>query len=173
MGLKLPKELEDQILASPGTTIGPRSKIEEEDIVKPRSYAQRMAETFALPRHAAPLIHRIEIPGWRPFTDNQLINCHWTTKAKRKKSDKEFIACYAALQRTPNALGKRKVSLEIVLKGKQKKTDPLAYAKSLCDALVACHLLIDDSEEFMVWGGVTYSRGKEAMTTIVLEEMES
>jgi hypothetical protein len=64
------------------------------------------------------------------------------------------------------------VSLEIVLTGRQQRTDPFSYAKSLNDALVRCGMLVDDSSEFVEWGGTVYSRGKEGSTTIVLEELE-
>ncbi len=118
------------------------------------------------------LTHRLEIAAWRPFTDNQLINCHWRTKHKRKDSDKEFVACYAHLQRIPKATGKRRVSLEIVLVGRQKETDPWAYLKSLNDSLVSCGLLVDDTARYVEFGGTVYSRGKEAMTTIILSDLE-
>lgn len=118
------------------------------------------------------MIHRFTIPNWRPARDNELINCHWRTKHKRKKADAETVGVYAMVAKVPPAIDKRRVSLEITLKGRQQQADPLAYAKSLLDALVACRLLIDDKAQFMEWAGVMYKRGKDAGTTIVLEDIE-
>lgn len=120
------------------------------------------------------MIHRIVIPNWRPARDNELINCHWRTKHKRKSEDAQIVAAYCREAEVPHALDKRRVSLEIRLTAKQKEADPLAYCKSLLDALVNCRMLIDDKAEFMEWGGVTYSRGKPLVpgTTIILEDME-
>lgn len=116
------------------------------------------------------MIHHITIDNWRPARDNQLMEGHWTTKHKLKSSDAEVIGTYAKLQDVPPAKGRRRVSMEIVLAGRWKKADPLAYAKSLLDALKTCRLLVDDSDAYMVWGGVTYSKGPP-QTTIVLEDL--
>lgn len=116
------------------------------------------------------MIHRITIDNWRPARDNQLMECHWRMKHKLKKADAEMIGTYAKLYDVPPAQGRRLVSLEIVLSGRQKKTDPHAYNKSLMDALKICKLLVDDSETYMLWGGLTYSNGPP-QTTIVLEDL--
>lgn len=118
------------------------------------------------------MIHRITIPAWRPARDNELMSRHWRTKHKLKSFDAEIVAVYAKRENIPPALGKRRVSLEITLACRQKKADPLAYAKSLLDALVRCHMLIDDSAQFVVWGGVTYSRGDSPSTAIVLDDLD-
>jgi Holliday junction resolvase RusA-like endonuclease len=118
------------------------------------------------------MIHRIEIPNWRPAAKNQLINCHWRTKCKLKKIDREMVAGYAKQAGTPNALDKRRVSLEITLTSRQKKADPDAYWLSLLDALVKSRLLIDDKDQFCEMGTVTYTRGEEAKTVIILEDVE-
>ena len=117
-------------------------------------------------------MYRIAIPNWRPATDNELINCHWRTKHKLKQSDAEMVACYARLADVPDAKSKRKVSLEITLCGRQKKTDKFAYCKSFLDGLVTARILVDDNDEFMEWGGVTWTRGRESQTVIVLEDVE-
>lgn len=118
------------------------------------------------------MIHRIKIPDWRPTRDNELLNCHWRIKHKRKTDDAAMVMMYAIVANVMPATGKRRVSLEIVLKGRQKTTDEWAYHKSLMDALVKCRMLVDDSPQFVAWGGTTYSRGGEAGTTIILEDME-
>lgn len=122
------------------------------------------------------MIHKITIPNWRPVRDNQIAGgIHWSKRKKLKDGDAQMVAVYARQADAPHALGKRRVSLEIVLTGRQQETDPLAYCKSLFDALVKCRMLIDDSAQFVVWGGTTYtraSRGVRGSTTIVLEDME-
>lgn len=119
------------------------------------------------------MIHRIMIPNWRPVPDNQIAGgIHWTKRSRLKKGDKDMVAAYAHLADVPHARGKRRVSLEIVLTGRQQETDPMSYCKSLLDALVACRLLVNDTTEFVEWVPPTYSRGAVGSTTIVLEDLE-
>src|ERR1051326_4545648 len=103
------------------------------------------------------MIHRIVIPDWRPARDNQLVYKHWGTARRLKRADVEIVGAHALVAGTPRAIGKRRVSLQIMLKGRQKEADPLAYCKSLLDALVKAHLIIDDNDRFMEWGGVARS----------------
>jgi len=117
------------------------------------------------------VIQRITIPNWRPVRDNQLVGVHWTKRKRLKDGDAEFVATYARQADTAPATGKRRVSLEIVLVGRQQETDPWAYLKSLLDALVKCKLLVDDSSEYVEWGGTTYTRGSEPSTTIILKDI--
>ncbi len=117
------------------------------------------------------MIHRFTIPAWRPARLNELLSGSWHQAARRKKSDRVFIATYAQQAGIPHATGKRRVSLEITLKGRQQQVDPDGYWKSLLDALVHARMLIDDRSEFCELGSVTYSRNGEARTTIVLEEI--
>lgn len=117
--------------------------------------------------------HRVVIPDWRPWPDNKLAGgIHWATRKDRKGRDKNMVAAYARIAGTPKATGKRRVQLEIVLSGRQKKTDPMAYAKSLLDSLVHCGLLVDDTTEYVEWIPPVYRRGDETVTTIVLTDIE-
>jgi hypothetical protein len=119
------------------------------------------------------MIYRITIPKWRPTRDNQLSGgSHWAKKNRLKKTDKDFVATYAMRLGIPPATGKRRVSLEITLSGRQKETDPWAYCKSLLDALVACRMLVDDSARFVEFVPATYTRGDDGGTVIVLEDLE-
>jgi len=119
------------------------------------------------------MIHRIRILNWRPWPDNKLSGgTHWAVRRKRKAHDAQVVSIYAWEAGTPHALGPRRVQLEIVLTGRQKQVDPLAYAKSLLDALVKCRLLIDDSPGLVEWVAPTYTRGELASTTIVLTDLE-
>lgn len=114
---------------------------------------------------------RVTIPNWRPCPDNKLAGgIHWAVRAKRKRQDADMVAVYC-WDRAPKATGKRRVRLEIVLSGRQKQVDPLAYCKSLFDALVKCGMLVDDSIEWVEFGGVTFTRGEKTSTTIILEEL--
>lgn len=114
----------------------------------------------------------ITVPAWRPARDNELEQSHWRVKHRLKSADAAIVAAYAVQAGIPQATGKRRVSLEIVLGKGQRKADPLAHAKSLLDALKRCGQLVDDSGRWMEWGTVKYSRGGDARTTIILEEIE-
>lgn len=119
------------------------------------------------------MIHRIEIHSWRPYRDNQIAGgIHWAVRNERKNSDKTMVAWHVKAQDVPPALGKRRVSLEITLTGRQKEADPLAYAKSLLDSLVACRMLVDDNSQFVEWVPPVYTKGEELKTVIVLEDLE-
>ena len=118
------------------------------------------------------MIHRITIPQWRPATINWLMYAKVLRRIKLRKADDEMVGCYARQQDIPRALGKRRVSLEITLTGRQKETDPGAYEKSLADSLVKCGMLMGDSRQFVEYGTVTYSRGVTGGTVIVLEDLE-
>lgn len=118
------------------------------------------------------MVQIITIPDWRPTPDNKLSHKHWAVAKSFKDTDKEMVGTYAKIADAQPALGKRRVSLEIVLTGRQKKTDPFAYCKSVLDALTHCRMLVDDSSQFMEWGGVTWTRGTKSFTMIVLEDLE-
>ena len=177
MGMKIPPELEKQIMAMEGVVVKPHViKVEEagrDTSSLPAGWMRAAIHEGGSVAQPSSILHRIGIPQWRPYTDNELLNCHWRVKHKRKAADKERVGIYAHVQHIPKAVGKRRVSLEIVLTGRQKQVDPWAYNKSLMDALVQNGLLVDDSSEWVEFGGITYSRGKKGseMTTIVLEEI--
>ena len=118
-------------------------------------------------------VHRFTIPDWRPVTLNIMMGGTLRNRIKRKKQDREFIGVYARIADVPPATGRRRVSLEINLSGRQKEADPDALFKSLNDGLVHARLLIDDSKKYVELGDVVYSRNKTepAGTTIVLEDL--
>lgn len=114
----------------------------------------------------------VTIPGWRPTPDNKIAGgTHWATRKRLKDADAEMVAAYCTLADVPRATGKRRVQLQVVLVGRQKETDPLAYAKSLLDALVKCGRLVDDTSEYVEWVPPAYKRGAEASCTILLTEV--
>ena len=118
------------------------------------------------------MIHKITIHNWRPAAINTLMRSHWSTPGKLKKADANMIAAYAMIDSIPKATGKRRVSLEITLTGRQRQVDPDAYQKSTLDGLVKCGMLLDDNAASVEWGCVWYIRIGEAGTTIILTDMD-
>ncbi|WP_435018466.1 hypothetical protein TA3x_000440 [Tundrisphaera sp. TA3] len=102
----------------------------------------------------------ITIPRWHPATVNQLLGGHWSKGHRLKKRDRQMIWAYA--QGKPKATGKRLVELTIILKPKQRGSDPDAFFKSLADALVHAGLLKDDNRQGVELAPVAYERGTEA-----------
>lgn len=117
------------------------------------------------------MIHRIVIPDFRFTSINQMhSSVHWAKRAKLKKKDREYIWAFAKDQRVPQASGKRKVSIEVVITGRQQETDPDALWKSCLDALVHCGMLVDDKDRWCELGIVTYTKGDCTQTTVILED---
>jgi len=110
----------------------------------------------------------VTIPNWHPVTLNTIINNHWSVGHKRKKADARIIATYFA--HLPKAVGKRRVSLCIILGKGQRAADPDAYHKSLLDALVKCGQLVNDSYKWVELAPVKFIRG-EMSTVILLEDL--
>ena len=115
--------------------------------------------------------HFITIPNWRPARDNQLVGANRYAAGQLKRSDAKMVGSYANFANIPKAEGRRRVQLQITLKGAQKQTDPMAYAKSCLDALVKCGLLVDDTDRYVEWVPPSYNRIGEARTVIVLEDI--
>ena len=118
------------------------------------------------------MIHRITIPDFRFVTLNEMNSAkHWGKRARLKQRDREFVWAYSKQQDTPQATGKRRVSLEITLRGRGQVTDPDALWKSCNDALVLCDMLVDDSAKWCELGTVTHVCGEECQTVIILEDL--
>ena len=111
------------------------------------------------------------IPHWHPTPLNRLFGSHWATASRMKKADAAIIAIYC--RAIPKATGKRRLSVEIVLKPKQRRCDPDAYHKSLCDALVKAKCLVNDSSHYVELSPVQYERGtdREWGTKLTLENI--
>jgi hypothetical protein len=60
--------------------------------------------------------------------------------------------------KVPKATGRRRVSLQIVLKKGQRAGDPDSYFKSLCAALVHVGMLVDDNPQGVELAPVAFSR---------------
>lgn len=115
--------------------------------------------------------HVLDIPGWLPCRLNQLLG-HWSTRHRLKKADRETVGLYARQAGIPRARGKRRVSLVLTLAPRQRAADPDAWWKSVLDALTACGLLVDDNRQGCELGSVTFQRGRQKATTIILEDVE-
>lgn len=114
--------------------------------------------------------HSVFIPTWHPTRLNELLRFHWAIAAQRKKRDAATIAHF--FRNTPKALGKRRVTLEIVLQKRQRAGDVDAYFKSLLDALVGCGQLIDDNHKHCELAPITASRNWDDWgSRITLEDL--
>jgi Holliday junction resolvase RusA-like endonuclease len=121
------------------------------------------------------VVYTLHIPRWQPRRLNELLSCHWAKAARLKRADRQMIAAYARKAKTPQATGKRRVMLTILLKPHQRGADPDAYHKSYLDSLVYAGLLIDDNRQHVELAPVQYRRaGEQDWGTIVaLEDIES
>lgn len=102
---------------------------------------------------------------------NELLG-HWRKSARIKKRDRDTVAIACRSAYLPLALGKRRVSLEVVLGPRQRGADPDAWQKSLADAMVACGALVDDNRQGVEWAPVTYSRGPQRGMILTLEDVD-
>lgn len=116
--------------------------------------------------------YTLTIPNWHPARLNQWEGRHWSVKAKLKKGDRELVIFYSRLAGIPQAHGKRRVSLAVVLTKAQRSPDIDAFWKSTLDALVQAKLLKDDSPKWCELGSVEYERGSARATRITLEECD-
>jgi hypothetical protein len=94
----------------------------------------------------------LDIPRWHPSRLNELMGCHWGKRSRLKRADRQTVALLAKLPGIPKAPGPRRVSLRIVLKPRQRASDPDAYWKSTLNALVSCGLLLDDDRQTVELG---------------------
>jgi hypothetical protein len=105
---------------------------------------------------------QLRIKNWHPARLNQFVGRHWSAAHKLKKLDREIVSlAVGPTCKYAHFHHRRRVSLRIVLKPGQRKCDPDAYWKSLLDALVATHVLRDDSDRWCVLGEVTFTRAKQ------------
>src|SRR5262245_7019908 len=113
----------------------------------------------------------IRIPNWHPARLNGLMHCHWGTRSRRKRADRQVVSVYAKLCHVPKAKHRRRVDLCLTLGPRQRGGDPDAYLKSLLDGLVACGLLTDDNRQGVELGQVTFTRGSVLATEITLTDL--
>jgi hypothetical protein len=144
----------DILLKSPGATIsGP---------IKP--------VVLARPKRV-PGVYEIRIADWIPTPLNKLLHVHWGTRAKMKRFDCEIVAVSFSRTKFPAATGRRRVRLRVTLPKGKRSPDPDSLYKSLCDALVHCMALVNDSSKWVELGGVEFVRGDRLETVIRLEDI--
>lgn len=112
----------------------------------------------------------LEIPGWRPVLDNQLVYVHWATARRRKRADADMLMQAAFALGVPMATRRRRLTLTI-RQERGRFPDDTAPWKSLLDACVKAGLLVDDSREWLElsWPP-TFERGAKG-TVILLEDL--
>ena len=112
----------------------------------------------------------IGIRGTTTAKLNQLMG-HRFAAARLKKADRDLIAL--ACRDAPEATGRRRVRLTVVLGPRQRAGDPDCYQKSLVDALVHAKMLVDDNRQGVEWAPAAFDRGDAPGMVIVLEDIES
>ncbi len=115
--------------------------------------------------------YKLRIDRWQPARLNALMNCHPKTRGRLKKADRNLVGGYALMNRFPLATTRRRVDLHITLGPRQKEGDEGNWWKSVEDALVQARLLIDDNRRWYQRGTVTFDRGPERATVIILTEL--
>jgi hypothetical protein len=115
---------------------------------------------------------RVELKG-HVARINELINCHWRVKHALRQRDDQLVGLACNDARVPDAAGKRRVDLHVVLGPRQRVGDTdCPFWKSLLDALKASHRIVNDSPRWCEAGDVTYERGPAAATVITLTDLE-
>ena len=115
--------------------------------------------------------YRLRIERWLPSSLNSLMRRSIHVRMKLERIDKNMVCAYAFQNRIPKALGRRRVDLHMTLQGRDRERDVDANWKSTLDSLVAAGMLIDDHRRYCELGDVTYERGAERATLIVLTDL--
>ena len=108
----------------------------------------------------------LTIPQWHPATVNQLLHSVGS-RIRLKKADRAIVAVYARQQQIPQATGKRRLAVRIILGKGQRARDPDSYFKSLEDACVHAGLLVDDSHQYVELAPVTFARDAQHWGTVI------
>lgn len=116
--------------------------------------------------------HAFTIPGYLPPTLNVLIRSHWSARARKGRECKHLVLAYSGIARTPQATGKRRVSLAFVSRRGERAADHDARLKLLLDALVFAGLLVDDSPQWCELGRIESRAGAARETIVTLEDIE-
>ncbi len=115
--------------------------------------------------------HRIEIPGWIPYSTNRMIRAHWGKATKYKRAAYAAIDAMAFNAGVPQARGKRRVSVTVTVSGRGRMPDGDNMLKCLLDGLVKCGALRDDGPAWCELGTIRVERGERRGTVIVLEDL--
>lgn len=104
---------------------------------------------------------------------NELMKAHWRVAHALRRRDDQIIGLACKRAGVPEAKGKRRVGLHVVLGPRQREGDAdEPFLKSLLDALQACRVLVSDAPAWCEMDGrTTYSRGDApAMVVTITEE---
>jgi len=115
--------------------------------------------------------YELFIPGWHPVNINRLLGYHFGKVKKLKDKDKVALAASFLVSGIPKAKGKRLVGMTLYFPGKSGRGDPDNYNKSARDAMVACGLVVDDSDRWARFTEPVIEEGKRA-TLITIEEID-
>jgi hypothetical protein len=116
-----------------------------------------------------PRTHTLTIPKYRPPLTNELMFGPVGRRIRLQRECSQLFAYYAMLQLVPPATGKRRVSLVVTLSGRMRESDADSLWKATLDALVNCGLLLNDTVRGVELGSVTFERGEERCTKVILE----
>jgi len=109
-----------------------------------------------------------------PLSMNERERTHWATRKRELEQITNMIVVLASAQKTPRADGRRAVTVTIHKSLRSRVTDDPANrdsrAKSILDALVKTHLLIDDSDKWLDWGGVIEGERRATKETVITIE---
>lgn len=95
---------------------------------------------------------------------------YWTRKREldQTASALHYLAVEAGI---PPATGRREVTVTIHKSMRSRRADDPANrdsrAKAPLDALVRCGLLVDDSDEWLAWGGVIEGEKRKLVETVI------
>lgn len=126
-----------------------------------------------LPKEGPPGVYEIYVPGWHPVSDNRLIRApDWRVK-KLKTGDAKAIAKVLLVRPVKEADRPRRLAVRLDYPDRRGRKDFHNIHKSLDDALVRNHMLIDDDPDWMIDGGTTEDRQAGRKGTLIrLEDVE-
>src|SRR5215813_10561507 len=87
------------------------------------------------------------IPKWQPPRCNRWRGRHWSIAHRLRKQSTQLLGVYALQQHVPRATGRRRVSVEVALAPRMRRSDADSFDKLLLDALQGAGLLVDDGEQ--------------------------
>lgn len=120
-----------------------------------------------LPKEGPPGTYEIYVPGWHPASDNQLIRApDWKIK-KLKLKDAKAIAKVLLVRPVKEADRPRRLAVRLDYPDRRGRKDFHNIHKSLDDALVRNHMLIDDDPDWMIDGGTTEDRQAGRKGTLI------
>lgn len=117
--------------------------------------------------------HVLHIPDYTPLSGN-IVKRGVRVSHRAKKADRELFAYYARLTDIPVPLGRRRVSIHVVLGWGRRCLDEDNAVKVIHDSLVQCGLLRNDSPVWLERGPVRWSRAlflDHRETFIILEDV--